>query len=196
MPPAFCKWCLPLVASLWLVGCSDQNWRTTDISEIMPRLDFTLVDENAETVQAEHYLGKPTVLYFGYTHCPDVCPSTLSRLSAATRRLDEALRDELQVLFVSVDPTRDTPEVMDRYTEAFGPQFIGLTGDTARLDALTNRYRVGYDYGDGFPDGSYDVTHSSAVFAFDRQGQARLLIRDSDPLDNVVADLRRLAAQG
>ncbi len=196
MTSALTRWSLACLATLALTGCSDQNWRTTDVSEIMPALDFTLVDEHGETVNAEEYLGKTTLLYFGYTHCPDVCPTTLARLSAATHRLDDAVRDDVQVLFVSVDPERDTPEIMARYTDAFGPQFIGLTGDTEQIDALTNRYRITYSHGEPDADGSYDVTHSSAVFAFDPQGDAQLLMRDSDPLDNIVADIDRLASQG
>ena len=186
---------LPLVAALTLAGCSDQNWRTTDVSEIMPPLDFSLVDEHGETVHAGDYAGKTTLLYFGYTHCPDVCPTTLARLSAATHQLDDELRDDVQVLFVSVDPARDTPEVMGQYADAFGPQFIGLTGETEQIDALTNRYRITYSYDEPDADGRYDVTHSSAVFAFDPQGDAQLLLRDSDPLDNIVADIERLASQ-
>lgn len=186
---------LPLLAALTLAGCSDQNWRTTDVSEIMPALDFTLVDEHGETVHAEDYAGKTTLLYFGYTHCPDVCPTTLARLSAATHQLDDEVRDDVQVLFVSVDPARDTPEVMGRYADAFGPRFIGLTGETGQIDALTNRYRITYSYGEPDADGRYDVTHSSAVFAFDPQGDAQLLLRDSDPLENIVADIERLATR-
>ncbi|WP_136246921.1 SCO family protein [Halomonas borealis] len=190
------RWFLALTATLALSGCSDPNWRTTDISEIMPSLDFTLVDENGQTVDADDYLGKTTLLYFGFTHCPDVCPTTLARLTAATKQLDEDLRDDVQVLFVSVDPARDTPEVMDRYTAAFGPQFIGLSGETEQIDALTNRYRVTYSHGEKDDSGNYDVTHSSAVFAFDAEGDAQLLMRDSDPMENIVADIRRLASQG
>ncbi|MBB3139802.1 SCO family protein [Halomonas organivorans] len=196
MKYAMTKWLIPVAAALWLTGCSDQNWRTTDISDVMPPLDFTLVDENGRDVNAEDYLGKATLLYFGYTHCPDVCPTTLARIAAASKRLDDTLRDDLQVLFVSVDPGRDTPEVMKGYTEIFGPQFVGLTGDRAQIDALTNRYRISYEYGEKDDNGGYDVSHSSAIFAFDPRGNAKLLIRDSDPMDNVVADIARLAAQG
>ncbi|MFG6177700.1 SCO family protein [Halomonas sp. THAF12] len=196
MKYAMTKWLIPVAAVLWLSGCSDQNWRTTDISDVMPPLDFTLVDEEGENASAEDYLGKATLVYFGYTHCPDVCPTTLARISAATKRLDDSLRDDIQVLLVSVDPERDTPEVLKEYTDIFGPQFVGLTGDTAQIDAVTNRYRISYEYGEKNDNGSYDVSHSSAIFAFDPQGNAKLLIRDSDPLESVVADIARLAAQG
>ncbi|MBP5981930.1 MAG: SCO family protein [Halomonas sp.] len=187
---------LATLTTLLLVGCSDQSWRTTDVADIMPPLDFSLVDENGDGVQAEEYLGKPTLVYFGYTYCPDVCPITLARLGDAIRKLDDETRDEIQVLFISVDPARDTPEVLKRYTDAFGPEFVGLSGDKAAIDAVTNRYRVAYEYGEENENGDYLVTHSSAVFAFDREGQAQFLVRDSHPITDVEADIKRLVAQG
>lgn len=186
---------MALFVTLWLAGCSDPDWQTKDISGLMPSLAFELIDENGNTVSADQFLGKTTLLFFGFTHCPDVCPTTLSRLDAATQRMDETARDEIQVLFVSVDPRRDDAETLDSYTDAFGPQFIGLTGDKAALDKLTRRYRVTYGYGEEDSEGNYDVSHSSAVFAFNAQGEARLLIRDSDPMEAVVADLERLAGE-
>ncbi len=187
------RWIMTIFASLWLAGCGEQAWQTKDISGLMPPLAFELVDENGNDVNADQFRGKSTLLFFGFTHCPDVCPTTLARLNAATQRIDEAARDDIQVLFVSVDPRRDDPETLREYTDAFGPQFIGLTGDKAALDELTRRYRVTYGYGEEDSNGNYDVSHSSAVFAFNDQGDIRLLIRDSDPMEAVVADLERLA---
>lgn len=186
------KLLLAALTSLLLAGCSDQSWRTTDVADIMPSLDFSLVDDNGDSVQADEYLGKPALVYFGYTFCPDVCPITLARLGDAIRQLDDETRDEVQVLFISVDPARDTPEVLKRYTNAFGPEFTGLTGDKADIDAITNRYRVAYEYGEENENGDYLVTHSSAVFAFDREGNAQFLVRDSHPITDVQADIKRL----
>lgn len=190
------KWLAPAVIALGLMGCEDANWHSTDISEAMPPLDFHLVDENGNAVDAEDYQGKTTLLFFGFTHCPDVCPTSLAKLAAATRQVDEELRDEIQVLFISVDPSRDTPEIMKQYTDVFGPQFIGLTGDKANIDAVANRYRATYEYGDKDAQGNYDVSHTSAIFAFDHDGNARRLMRESDPMDSMVADLTRLAREG
>lgn len=187
------RWIVAAVASLWLAGCGEPAWQTKDISGLMPPLEFELVDENGRDVEADQYLGKGTLLFFGFTHCPDVCPATLGRLEAAIGRLDESARDGIQVLFVSVDPRRDDPETLRAYTESFGARFIGLTGDRAALDALTRRYRVTYGYGEADDDGNYAVSHSSAVFGFNERGEARVLIRDSDPMEAVVADLERLA---
>lgn len=190
------KLVLSVLAALVMVGCSDQSWRTADVDDVMPPLDFSLVDENGDNVQAEKYLGKPTLVYFGYTYCPDVCPITLARIGNAINKLDDETRDEVQVLFISVDPNRDTPEVLKRYTRAFGPEFIGLTGEKPAIDALTNRYRVAYEYGEKNARGDYLVTHSSGVFAFDSEGQAQFLVRDSHPIADVEADIKRLIEEG
>ncbi|KPQ31084.1 MULTISPECIES: SCO family protein [unclassified Halomonas] len=186
------KWLFIGLMSLWLVGCSERSWRTADTSEIQPPLDFSLVDEDGQAVEAEDFLGKVTLVYFGYTYCPDVCPITLARLAGTLNQLDDDVREDIQVLFISVDPERDTPEVVKRYTNAFGPDFIGITGDLEEIDALTNRMRVTYEYEEPNQRGDYIVTHTSAVFAFDREGEAQFLIRDSHPISDAVADINRL----
>lgn len=184
---------LPIVATLCLAGCSDDpSWRTTDITEIMPPLDFALIDDDGEAVTAEAYRGKTTLVYFGYTQCPDVCPITLARLGSVINQLDEDVRDEVQVLFVSVDPGRDTPEVLKRYVGAFGPEFTGLTGEREDIDALTNRYRIAYEYEEPNEHGDYIVNHSSAIFAFDEEGHAQFLARDSHSPQDILGDLRTL----
>lgn len=190
------KWLFPLLLTVSLAGCSDPNWHTTDISEVMPALDLGLLNEDGQPVEEEAYRGKTTLMYFGYTFCPDVCPTSLARLAATIKQLDESRRDDVQVLFVSVDPARDTPARLRDYTQVFGPQFIGLTGSRAQLDALTNRYRVSYGHGEKDANGHYDVSHSSGIFVFDRQGRARLLMRSSDPIETMASDLRRLMARG
>lgn len=184
--------CAALLAALWLAGCSDTSWRTTDISNLLPPLDISLTDENGQTVEASDYRGKPVLVFFGYTHCPDICPVTLARLASITRQLDESMRDELQVLFISVDPDRDSPGVLKEYTAAFGPQFIGLTGSKPQINAVTNRYRVHYSYADKDANGSYAVTHSSAVLAFTRKGEPAFLVRYTDSDEALVADLKQL----
>jgi len=183
-----------LLFTLLSGGCADPAWHTKDISHLMPALEFELTDENGRAVTASDYRGKAALVFFGYTHCPDVCPTTLARLASLTQSLDADARKHFQVLFVSVDPERDDPQTLRRYTEAFGPEIIGLTGGKLALDALTRRYRVTYGYGDKDTAGAYLVSHPSAVFAFDRKGGARLLIRDSDSDADVAADLRRLAS--
>ncbi|MFG6178189.1 SCO family protein [Halomonas sp. THAF12] len=186
---------LALLALLVLAGCGEDDWRTKDIASLMPPLAFTLTDERGRTVEASRYHGDVTLLYFGYTHCPDVCPATLARLAKTLNGLAPEAREDVRVLFVSVDPTRDGPQRLTTYTDAFGPAIVGLTGSRAQLDALTKRYRVTYGYGEKDSDGDYPVSHPSGIFAFDRDGAARLLIRDGDAPEAVRHDLERLLAE-
>lgn len=188
-----CKTAL-LSGMLWLVGCSDPSWQTKDISGLMPPLDFELISEEANSVTEADYTGDVTLLFFGFTHCPHICPTTLANLAAISQELGEEAQNDLRILFVSVDPDRDGPAKLREYTDAFGPEFTGLTGDGEALQALTRRYRVTYGYGEKDDTGNYDVSHSNAVFAFDRDGDAQLLIREDDPKEAVMADLSRLLA--
>lgn len=181
-----------IIGLFLLAGCSDQNWRTNDITEVMPALDFDLVNEEGIEVDETDYAGKTTLVYFGYTNCPDVCPITLAKVASVVRQLDENDRDDVQILFITVDPSRDTSDVLQLYTDAFGPEFVGLTGEKEDIDAVANRYRITYEYGDKDARGNYDVTHSSAVFAFNQDNQARFMIRDSDSREAILADLKQM----
>jgi protein SCO1 len=183
---------------LGITGCgrssASKPWHLLNITGHMPPLQFTLTRDDGQTVTQKDYLGKPVILYFGYTHCPDVCPTTLADLATTLRELGVAA-DQVRVLFVSVDPARDTPKVLKSYANAFGPWFVGLTGSQEQLTALTKRYRVAYRLGKPDAGGNYAVFHSSAVFIFDRQGNARLLTSLSDKPDVIASDLKRLLAE-
>ncbi len=181
---------LPVVA---LAGCGSEKpqWALKDISGLMPPLQFTLTGESARTVRADDFQGKVTLLFFGYTNCPDVCPTTLTTLSRSLDELGPEAK-EVRVLFVTVDPERDTVEALRKYTDFFGSEFVGLRGDEKQLQALAKRYRVAYSRGEPDANGDYPVTHSSAVFIFDREGQARLLAKASDGAEEIAEDLKRL----
>lgn len=186
---------LALVAVLGLAGtgCSNEpDWRLRDVSGLMPDLELRLTRAaDGETVTAADYRGKVVVLYFGYTNCPDVCPVTMARFSQALEALgDDA--DAVRVLFVSVDPRRDTRERLHRYVDAFGERFVGLRGDIPVLRDLTKRYRVTFGYGEPDETGFYDVSHSTAAFIFDRDGELHLMARSDASIDAIVTDLRRL----
>jgi protein SCO1 len=187
-----------LLACALLAACdhlSASGWHAKDVTGLLPDLAFTMTDDHGRSVDARDYRGRVVLLYFGYTHCPDVCPTTLAKLARAVREMGKAGED-VRVLFVSVDPARDTTDVLAQYAQAFGPAMVGLRGDPDQLDRLTRRYRVSYRLGKPDASGDYDVTHSSGVFAFDRQGRARLLVLPDDALPGLVADLARLAAGG
>lgn len=182
---------------LLLVSACDSGppWATKSISGLMPNLSFTMTDANRDAaVHADDFHGHIVLMYFGYTHCPDVCPLTLHRLQSVLSKLGVEAK-QVRVLFVTADPKRDTVKVLKSYTEYFGPQFIGLRGDEAALRKLTKTYRVTYGYGKPDADGNYEVSHSSAVYVFDRKGDARLIVRPTDSTEAITSDLKRLVAE-
>lgn len=186
---------LAILALGLLNACGGEkvHWEGTDLTGVMPDLEFELINEDGAAVDQAAYLGQPTLLFFGFTNCPDICPGTLASLSRAIDRLQADQQDDYQVLFVSVDPQRDTPQRLRDYTSAFGPQFIGLTGTQQQLERLNKRMRATYSYGEADENGFYNVSHSSAVYGFDAEGQTRVLIKSELPTDRISADLMRLA---
>lgn len=177
-----------------LGACSHpgEPWQLTNVSGHLPDLDFALTDDTGQNVTAANFRGITTLVYFGYTHCPDVCPETMARLMQVIAKLGPDARN-VRILFVSVDPARDTPQALHAYVGAFDAQHArGLSGTDAQIESLAQRYRVAYQMEKRDPDGSYEVTHSSAVYVFDAQGRARLLATDHDTPDAIVHDLRRV----
>jgi protein SCO1 len=181
-----------LIALLLASGCGprEAGWHATNISGAMPRLEFRMqrASDGAE-VSSRNYRGKVVLLYFGYTHCPDICPATLTNLSDALHRLG-AKANSVRILFVTVDPARDTLRVLDAYVRAFAPQIDGLRGDDDALVALARRYRVAFGIEKTGP--AYSVMHSDAVFFFDQNGNVRLVATSTDDADGISSDLRRL----
>ena len=174
-----------IFAMLTLLGCSKPGFHMTDISGAMPRLDFHMTADG-KPVTAQDYRGKVVALYFGYTHCPDVCPTTMANLTDMLARVNSP---DVRILFVTVDPERDTAEVMRSYAAAFSPQAVGLRGTPNALASLTRTYRVAYEVKKGPP---YEVTHSNAVFFFDRDGKARLVTTDTSDAAAMADDVKRL----
>jgi protein SCO1/2 len=172
-------------AMLALFGCSKPAWHMTDISGAMPRLDFHM-SSAGKPVSAADFRGKVVALYFGYSHCPDVCPATLANLADVVARVNSP---DVTVLFVTVDPYRDTDAVMADYAKAFSPQVVGLRGTENQLASLARTYRVAYSVKKGPP---YEVTHSNAVFFFDRVGKARLVTTDTGNAAAIAEDVKRL----
>jgi len=192
------RW-LALVSAALLAGlaaCQQQKpWALRDVSGIVAPLEFHLTNQDGQTVDAASYRDKTVLLYFGYTHCPDVCPTTLGTLALALHRLGPNA-DKVRVLFVSVDPARDTVPVLKQYVNAFGPQFVGLRGSDSELQELSRRYRIAYALEKPDRQGNYTVAHSNAVFIFDDKGNARLLGGSDDKADAIAQDLKRLISSG
>jgi protein SCO1/2 len=174
-----------IFAMLTLLGCSKPGGHMTDISGAMPRLEFHMTADG-KPVSAQDFRGKLVALYFGYTHCPDVCPATLANLTDMARKLNSP---DLRIVFVTVDPERDSDTVLADYAKAFSPQVIGLRGTPNQLAALARTYRVAYTVNKGPP---YEVMHSNAVFFFDRDGRARLVTTDTSDAAAMAEDVKRL----
>jgi protein SCO1/2 len=187
-----------LLAGMALSACHREEplpWRLTNVSRHMPDLAFQLTDDNGKRVTAADYQGKVVLLYFGYTHCPDVCPLTLAHLHGVLQRLG-AKANEARILFVSVDPARDTPPVLHAYVNAFDQRAVGLTGSPSAIEALSKRYRSAFTREPSGADGQYEVSHSSAIYLFDRDGHARLLATPAAGQDDLVHDLSLLLDTG
>jgi protein SCO1 len=181
------------------VGRARAAWHEQDITGMLPPLAFTMLDAaTGKTVTASDFAGKAVALYFGYTQCPDFCPETLGNLAHVLERLGPA-SDGVRVLFVTVDPNRDTLSGLKAYVSLFGPEVVGLRGTPDELARLARRYRVAYSVTPASNGHPYEVTHSSIVFVFDTEGQARLLVpslASAHPdLDGLAADLKTLVAQ-
>lgn len=155
--------------------------------------DFALPDTSGKTRTLADYKGKAVVLFFGYTHCPDVCPTTMAELSQALQQMgpDEAKR--VQVLFVTVDPERDTPALLSQYVQAFNPTFVALRpANDAQLKKITKDFRVYYAKVPGKTPDSYTMDHTAASYVFDPDGKLRLFARDGQGAQPWVHDLKLL----
>lgn len=190
---------LGLAAAVMLAGChAPKHWHSTDVSGTTPDLAFSLTRAgDGKTVSAADYRGKIILVYFGYTSCPDICPTTLLRV-AQVLTMTKGAADDVRVLFITVDPARDDLATLKTYTANFGPEFVGLRGSPDELAKLAKRYRVAYSVKPDPDPAKYVVTHSSALYAFDRYGHARLLMSDlsgaNPDLKADAADLKQLLA--
>lgn len=187
-------------AVLMLAACDPKSkWHEQDISGALPSLALNMTDAMTnKPVTAADFRGKVVMLYFGYTQCPDFCPTTLTNLADVLQDLGPKA-DEVRVLFVTVDPNRDSMPVLKRYAAAFAPQVVGLRGTPDELAALARRYRVAYSVTPAQNGHPYEVTHSSIVYVFDQSGNARLLVdsmaRPNPDVSGTTKDLQTLLAQ-
>jgi len=182
----------PVFAALTLVGCSASgpSFKNTDITGADYGKDFTLTDHNGKTRTLGDFRGKAVVMFFGYTRCPDVCPTTLAELKVVKEQLGEEGK-KLQVLFVTVDPERDTPKLLRDYVPAFDPSFLGLYGDAAATARVAKDFRVIYQKVPGKTPDAYTLDHTAGSYVFDPQGRLRLFVRYGNSA-NLVADIQTL----
>lgn len=175
-----------------VAGCQRApTWRGQDVNGLMPDLAFELTDSEGKRVRTETLLGKATLLYFGFTNCRDVCPTTLSHIKVALDAMGPEAKD-IQVFLVTVDPERDTPEALKKYGTSFGPWLQGFTGSKAELKAMNNAFKVDFLAQEPNMRGEYDVMHTNRIFGFDAEGRCRVLLPNSANTDAMVSDLRQL----
>ncbi|HET9763687.1 MAG TPA: SCO family protein [Casimicrobiaceae bacterium] len=183
--------------ALCLAACSPNGpkFQGTDLTGSSFGRDFHLTDHNGKPRSLEDFRGKAVVVFFGYTHCPDYCPTTLSELAAAMTKLG-AEASRVQVLFVTVDPERDTRELLAQYVPAFNPTFLGLYGDAAATAATAKEFKVLYQKEPGPTPDSYTMDHSAGTFIYDPQGRLRVFEAYGKGPDVLAHDLHAVLAAG
>jgi protein SCO1/2 len=192
---------LAAVASVGLAGCdripglsSAPTFRSTDITGATFARSLELSDVDGRTRTLADFAGKVTVVFFGYTQCPDVCPTTLAEMAQVRKSLG-AQGDRLHTVFITVDPERDTPEILKAYVTHFGPGVTALRGTPEQTAAVAKEFKVFFAKSPGRrAPGSYTMDHSAASFVFDPAGKVRLYVPYGGDPKNLAADLKQLLA--
>lgn len=179
-------------AALAAAGCDKllprPAFKATDVTGAEFGRDFHLTDFNGKPRSLADYKGKIVVVFFGYTQCPDVCPTTLAALREVRERMGPD-RDKVQVLFITLDPERDTPQLLSQYVPAFDPTFMGLYGDPATTAQTAKDFKVFYAKNEGKTPTSYTLDHTAAVFIYDTQGRLRLFGGGKYSVEDYLHDL-------
>jgi len=165
----------------------------TDITGLDYAKGFALTDHNGKPRTLADFKGKVVVVFFGYTQCPDVCPTTLSELAGIKKALGSDA-ERLQVIFITLDPQRDTPELMARFIPAFDSSFLGLWGEQALIDKVAKDFKVFAQKVPSKDSKSYTIDHTAGSYVFDDQGHIRLFVRHGQGVDGLQKDLQRLLA--
>ena len=188
---------LVVALALTLAGCGrgGPQFQTSDVTGSAMGRDFALTDHTGKARTLADFRGKAVVLFFGYTQCPDVCPTTLATLAEALRRLGPDAA-KVQVLFVTIDPERDTAELLSHYVTAFDPSFLGLSGDAEATAKTAKEFKIIYQKQPGSTPGSYTMDHSAGTFMFDPEGRLRLYAGHGQDAEVFAHDLALLLRSG
>jgi protein SCO1/2 len=178
-------------AVLFFWGLVPYRYHGAVLESARPAADFTLTGPAGKTVRLSDFRGKVVVLYFGYTFCPDVCPTTMAELGQAMRQLGRRA-DEIQVLMITVDPERDTVEALASYLAHFDPRFIGLTGTAEQIASAATPFGIFYQKHEGSAASGYLVDHTATTTVLDRQGRIKLLWPYGTEANALAADLNQL----
>jgi len=190
---AFRRRCLVAIAALSVAACGagGPKFESSDVTGSSFGHDFALKDPDGKLRTLADFRGKDVVVFFGYTQCPDVCPATLATLAEAMKTLGSDA-DRVQVLFVTVDPERDTPQLLKQYVPAFDPRFLGLYGDADATARTAKEFKVIYQKVPGPTPGTYTMDHSAGSYVFDPKGRLRLFVSNGQGADVFAHDLREL----
>lgn len=172
-----------------------QDTAIHNVRGFLPDLRFTLDGAGGKTYSEKDFKGKTVMLFFGYASCPDICPTTMVQLAQVMNRLGDQA-DQARIVFISVDPHRDTPDILQAYVDLFDDNALGLTGSEKQIADLARRYRVAYQIEkpqDDDPD-NYEVAHSRGVYIFDKDGRARILAADTESVDALTAVVKKIMA--
>jgi protein SCO1/2 len=182
-------------AALWLTlaGCNPgkPSFNNIDVTGADFARDFELTAHDGKPRKLADFRGKIVTVFFGFTQCPDVCPTTLSEMVEVMKLLGDKA-GQVQVLFITVDPERDTRELLAQYVPAFDPRFLGLYGDAAATTKVAREFKIFYQKVAGSSPGSYTIDHSAGSYAFDAKGRVRLFIKHGQGAKPLADDIRRL----
>ena len=188
---------LTVAASVLLAACAAKprvDFYGKDIACQNLGQDWSMPDSTGSNRSLADFNGKVTYLFFGFTSCPDVCPTTMVELNRV-KHLMGSDADDLQVVFVTVDPARDTPAVAQAYVQGFDPTAIALVGDPAQLAAMAGSFKAFYEREDGKLPGTYTMSHTAGGYVFDRQGRLRLFAPFGMPVEQLFSDVQRLTLE-
>jgi protein SCO1/2 len=185
-----------LAMAMLLAGCDKvfdkpPSFENTDVTGLEYGKGFSLTDHTGKPRTLADFRGKVVVMFFGYTQCPDVCPTTMVEMSKVMKDLGPAA-DKVQVLFVTLDPQRDTRELLAQYVPAFDKRFIGLYGNAEQTAAVAKEFKIFYSKVPGTTPGSYTIDHTAGSYVFDRDGKLRLFVRNGQDPRSIAHDIRQL----
>ena len=181
------------VATFLLSACTPEkpNFQSIDLTGADYAKGFSLTDQNGQQRSLKDFSGKVVVVFFGFTQCPDVCPTTMVELAQVKKSLGTD-GDKLQVVLISVDPERDTPEILKAYMTNFDPSFLALRPTLPELAAVAKEFKIYYKKVEGSAPGSYSMDHTAGSYVFDGKGRIRLFTRYGSGTDLLVSDIRQL----
>jgi protein SCO1/2 len=180
-----------IIALVALPRLRPYTFHGTVLQSPQPAPDFELTASHGQKISLKDFEGKIVMLYFGYTFCPDVCPATLFELRSALELLGQQA-DEVQTIMISVDPERDTPEMLAEYVAHFHPSFIGVTGSPEEIAEVATLYGIFYEAHEGTAATGYLVDHTATVMVIDQSGHLKLVFPFGEPAENIAEDLSHI----